>query len=97
VDAKAFRASEEASRDNATMRTACAWCSWKFEGTAAECRSEATAHRLQDHPEIIPKRLRRTRNALHTFRTLELDDEDKTAIEQARVQRARLHGVEIED
>jgi hypothetical protein len=97
VDAKAFRASEEASRDNALMRTGCAFCDWIWEGTAAECRTEATAHRLQTHPEIIPKRLSRTRVALHTFQRPDLDDEDRSVIEQERVRRARLHGVEIED
>jgi hypothetical protein len=97
VDAKTFRDAEEAARDNATMRTACAFCSWKFEGTAAECRSEATAHRLQAHPEIIPKRLRRHRVQLHTFRQHDLDEEDRSDIQRERAKRARLHGVEIEE
>ena len=97
MDAKAFRASEEASRDNALMKTGCLLCDWGYEGTAADCRTEATAHRLQAHPEIIPKRFRKTRVALHTFQRPNLDEEDRSDIEHERQRRARLHGVEIED
>jgi hypothetical protein len=97
-EAQRFREAEEASRDAQTMRTMCSLCDWKFEGTAVACRTKAAAHRAKAHPEISPRsRHRKSRNALHTFRTVEMHGEDKMEIEAARTRRARLHGIEIED
>ena len=96
ASAQEFRDSEEAARDAAKMRTACAFCEWVFEGTAVECREEAAAHRAQAHPEAAKKRPR-SRSALHTFRHPDMDEEHRIEIQNERLKRARLHGVEIEE
>jgi hypothetical protein len=40
-----------AQRDDADLKTSCAFCSWTYEGKAGPGRRAALAHRKAKHPE----------------------------------------------
>lgn len=52
-------AEQRAITDQAPTTTSCAFCDWRYEGTAHEGRELAKGHRRVVHPEIKPARRRR--------------------------------------
>jgi len=62
----------------------CAWCpSFVVEGTLAETRELLLAHRLEQHPDVIPKRRhKRHPTPMHTLGGKTLDDNISAAREQ---------------
>ena len=77
----------------------CSICGLSWEGTVAEVLEISKAHREKEHPETanIHRKRRRSVRTLHSFRTLQMDDESRQEIETERQKRARLHGVEISE
>lgn len=57
--AEAIAAAYQASCDAASLVTACAFCDWNYEGTAAEGRARALQHRTEHHPEARQTRRRK--------------------------------------
>lgn len=73
----------------------CLFCSWIFEGTALEGRTEALTHRQKAHPEIKIAR-KRPPSHLKSFRQAKLTTQDMTDILAARDKRARLLGITVD-
>ena len=84
----------DAQMDALPIVERCLFCGWMWQGTAAEGRTEALAHRLQAHPEVKVKRRRPGRH-LKSFRQPVLKKEDWTDIYSERNKRAQLHGVDL--
>lgn len=78
--------------DNAQPMTVyCALCpEWRAEGTSAEARAAAEAHRAEEHPEIINKRkIVRKRRSFSQSMT----EERQAEIEEERRKRMRALGI----
>ena len=71
-------------------------CGWTFEGTAAEGRFAAAAHRREAHPDWR-NRTRRKKVNLAVFRSAAMSSEEKEDVYSAREKRAFLHGVDLVD
>jgi len=80
--------------DALPVKQSCLFCTWIYEGTAVDGRTEAIAHRLEVHPEIKPKRRPPTRN-LQSFRQPRLKTEDREEIFTERDRRAKLLGIDV--
>lgn len=72
----------------------CMFCNWEWQGTAAEGRTEALAHRLQAHPEVKPPRRRPGRH-LKSFNQPRLKKQDWDDVFAERDKRARLLGIDL--
>jgi hypothetical protein len=48
-------------RDRYPTTTRCALCPWRHEGTAVQGREQAAAHRVEEHPELVPRPKHRRR------------------------------------
>lgn len=58
----AWEQAKLAEREQTITTASCMWCAWTQHGTLLETREAYTAHRLEAHPEIQPrKQLRRKR------------------------------------
>lgn len=92
-----FRKQEVAYYEAQSIKQACAFCKWKFEGTVLEGREAAQKHREEKHPETfnIPRRRRRSPKTLTTFRQTAMDNESISEIETERKKRAYLNGVDL--
>lgn len=82
--------------DALPMTARCLFCTWEWEGTVAEGRTEALTHRLIVHPDVKPPRRRPGRH-LKSFRQPRLKPEDWADVNAERARRARLTGVTIEE
>lgn len=72
--------------DEQPTSCSCLYCDWCFEGSAGECRAAHVAHRLESHPELKPKRRRRTN--LARFTKSRPDDYQEGAVKHAAEIRA---------
>ena len=89
------REREIASRDAAPVIARCLHCpGWIFRGTALEARTEAQRHRLEQHPELRPRR-RRSSRGLGGW-TSYLHPEDEAELRAERQRRMRLLGLEVD-
>jgi len=84
-----LRADREERRDAAPMSTSCAFCDWTFEGTAGECRDEASAHRETAHPDAQNRVGRRRGQSIGAWRRDETDDVTADRAEANRVRAER--------
>ena len=96
VDASEFRQREIDSRDAAKLLTRCAFCRWRYTGTALEGRERARQHRLEHHPELLHSRRRPHRRQLTKIRQVAMSEEDEREIMQEVKRRAFLNGVDLE-
>ena len=80
--------------DALPVREQCLFCTWRWEGTAAEGRIEALTHRLQAHPEVVVKRRRPGRH-LKSFRQPVLNKADWSEVYAERDKRAALLGIDL--
>lgn len=80
--------------DALPVRQSCLFCTWTWQGTALEGRTEALTHRLQAHPEVKVTRRRPGRH-LQSFRQAKLTKEDKIDILSERDKRAALLGIDL--
>ena len=83
-----------AQMDELPVHQRCLFCTWEWEGTAVEGRTEALTHRLSAHPEINPPRRRPGRH-LKSFRQPRLKAEDWVEVYTERDKRARLLGIDV--
>ncbi len=74
----------------------CMFCTWVWQGTAAEGRTEALQHRLEAHPEVRPARRRPGRH-LNSFRQARLKGEEWADILSERDKRAKLLGIDLSE
>lgn len=72
-------------RDAQIVTQSCAWCpDWSETGPLGEVRELFLAHRLEEHPEVVPKaRFSKRRGAPRTGSSSTLDQ---------NINRARTHG-----
>lgn len=85
-----------AQMDALPMTARCMFCTWEWQGTAAEGRTEALTHRLRAHPDVKPLRRKMTRN-LKSFNQANLKKEDWDDVMAERAKRARLVGLTLAD
>ena len=45
---------QQALKDRQPVKTLCAHCDWWIEGPLADTRIAYRAHRLAEHPEVVP-------------------------------------------
>jgi hypothetical protein len=84
-----------AQMDALPVTERCLFCTWTYDGSAVEGRTEYLQHRLSAHPEVKPPRRRPGRH-LKSFRQARLKADDVQDILSERQRRARLHGITIE-
>lgn len=84
-----MRADQEAWRDEGNVVERCLFCRWTYQGTAAEGRTEARAHRERLHPEAVG---RRTYRKAHSYQ-IRASVDDRVFEEHRR---ARLEREEVE-
>jgi hypothetical protein len=89
-----FRRREIEARDAARLITRCAFCRWRYTGTALEGRERALQHRLQAHPEARASRRRTNRHLTRYIQPAMSDEEEKEITDEIR-RRAFLHGVDL--
>lgn len=77
--------------DAQPLATSCAFCEWTFEGTTAECREAARAHREQEHPAATNRlgRHRRKSKPKHQRTDAEKEQASREATEARRVRAER--------
>ena len=74
--------------DSQPTSTSCLFCDWTFDGTAAECRDAAAAHREQSHPDAQNRLGRRRGKSVGAWR--------KEAGETASAERAEANRLRAE-
>ena len=88
-----FGEQETAAYDAMTVQTSCAFCDWSMTGSAVESRERASQHRTDVHPDLPPRRARKTRS-LRSFAQKNLRDEDWTEIRTDIAKRKFLLGID---
>lgn len=88
LSAESMHAAHRFWADGQSTVSLCAFCDWRHEGTAAEGREAALAHRQEKHPEacIRKPRLRR-RISKKNLRTA--GEEEQIAVDAAEANRLR--------
>jgi hypothetical protein len=90
-------AEHQAILDAQPITVRCALCrQWSFTGKALLAREVAKAHRKDVHPDIKPERRKRMPH-LRAFRQPDLTEQDFKEVEDERIRRAFMNGVELED
>jgi hypothetical protein len=90
-----LRDEEAAVFDSQPVTQRCMHCAWEWQGSALEGRTIAVTHRLEAHPDVRPKRRRHYRAGFNP--SFQLHPDDWNDIQAARLTRARLHGVHLEE
>ena len=90
-----YRQREVDARDRAKLVTRCAFCRWRYTGTALEGRERALQHRLEHHPEA--RRRTRYHKGRHLARYVQppmsREEAEEVMVEVKR--RAFLNGVDL--
>lgn len=91
-----FAKAEQAAYDAFPVTVRCALCpEWIFQGTAAEGRTAALAHRKELHPKLTRKR--RAKRHLGNWRQTLPAKEQREIAEEERTRRMFLLGISPED
>jgi hypothetical protein len=90
--AKEMRAEHQAHIDASPIITRCAFCKWRYNGTAAEGREHAKNHRQVAHPDLKVTRRRRGSLTRHT-----LSDDSYRAEGQANARKVAASLARLEE
>ena len=93
-EASEIRRKEIESRDSARLVTRCAFCRWRYTGTAAAGREKALQHRLEHHPEARRKRRKPMRHLTRYIQPAMTDEDEKEIMDEVK-RRAFLNGVDL--
>ena len=91
--AATLRSEEEAVYAAQTVTVRCLFCPWTYVCCAGEASTIATSHRLEQHPDLRPRRRRKTRISWNP--SFQMHPQDEAEIEAERIRRAFLNGVEL--
>lgn len=78
---------------SAPMTLTCAVCGDTFEGPAGAAIDQHREHRRLEHPEL---RVQARKSGTSRARRRDLAPDEQAAIDEERLRRARLHGIEEE-
>jgi hypothetical protein len=84
-----MKAAEQSWADDQITTSSCAFCRWKFKGTAFEGRGAALAHRQEKHPEACIRKPRRSGTRITKRKLRSAGEEEQIKVDAAEANRVR--------